>query len=53
MSDLEAQMAFVNRRKDEIENAARVRSVDRYRDAAYRQDLGGYYSRGGAGCRDD
>ena len=50
--DLDAQTVFVNRSKDEIKNAPEF-DQDRYRDDAYKQDLGGYYSRGGAGYRDD
>jgi hypothetical protein len=50
--DLDAQTVFVNRSKDEIKNAPEF-DQDRYRDDAYRQDLGGYYSRGGAGYRDE
>jgi hypothetical protein len=50
--DLDAQTVFVNRSKDEIKNAPEF-DQDRYRDDTYRQDLGGYYSRGGAGYRDD
>jgi len=50
--DLDAQTVFVNRSKDEIKNAPEF-DQDRYRDDAYKQDLGGYYSRGGARYRDD
>jgi hypothetical protein len=50
--DLDAQTVFVNRSKDEIKNAPEF-DQDRYRDDGYRQDLGGYYGRGGAGYRDD
>jgi PRC-barrel domain len=50
--DLDTQTVFVNRSKDEIKNAPEF-DQDRYRDDAYRQDLSGYYGRGGAGYRDD
>lgn len=50
--DLDAQTVFVNRKKDEIKDAPEF-DQDRYRDDRYRQDLGGYYGRGGAGYRDD
>jgi hypothetical protein len=50
--DLDTQTVFVNRNKDEIKNAPEF-DQDRYHDDAYRQDLGGYYGRGGAGYRGD
>jgi hypothetical protein len=54
--DPDAQTVFVNRTKDEIKNAPEY-DEDRYRDEGYREsyrnDLGGYYGRGGAGYRDD
>ena len=50
--DPENETIIVNRTKDEIKNAPEF-DQDRYRDDTYRQDLGGYYSRGGAGYRDD
>ena len=50
--DLDTQTVFVNRSKDEIKNAPEF-DQDRYHDDAYRQDLGGYYGRGGAGYRSD
>jgi hypothetical protein len=50
--DLDTQTVFVNRSKDEIKNAPEF-DQDRYHDDAYRQDLGGYYGRGGAGYRGD
>jgi hypothetical protein len=50
--DLDAQTVFVNRNKDEIKSAPEF-DPDRYRDETYRQDLGGYYGRGGGGYRDD
>jgi hypothetical protein len=50
--DLDTQTVFVNRDKEEIKNAPEF-DQDRYRDDAYRRDLGGYYGRGGAGYRGD
>ena len=50
--DLDAQTVFVNRNKDEIKDAPEF-DQDRYHDDTYRQDLGGYYGRGGDGHRDD
>jgi hypothetical protein len=50
--DADDEKVYVNRTKDEIKNAPEF-DQDRYRDDAYKQDLGGYYSRGGAGYRDD
>ena len=50
--DLDTQTVFVNRNRDEIKNAPES-NQDRYRDDTYRQDLGGYYGRGGAGHRGD
>jgi hypothetical protein len=50
--DLDTQTVFVGRNRDEIKNAPEF-DQDRYRDDTYRQDLGGYYGRGGAGYRDD
>jgi hypothetical protein len=42
---------FVNRTKDEIKNAPEF-DESRYRDAEYREEIGGYYGTGGAGYRD-
>ena len=48
--DPDAQTIFVNRTKDEIKNAPEF-DEQRYRDQAYRDELGGYYSRGEARSR--
>ena len=40
-----AETVFVDRAKDEIENAPEF-DESRYRDDDYREELGGYYSRG-------
>lgn len=55
--DLDTETLFVNRTKDQIKNAPeydedKSRNDEAYRER-YRDDLGGYYSRGGAGYRDD
>jgi hypothetical protein len=55
--DLDTETVFVNRTKDQIKNAPEYdeekhRSDDTYRES-YRNDLGSYYGRGGAGYRDD
>jgi len=42
------ETVYVNRTKDEIKNAPEFDEM-RYRDPAYRDELGGYYGRGGAG----
>ena len=44
--DLDTQTVFVDRTKDEIKNAPEF-DEKRYRDDDYRNDLGGYYGRGG------
>jgi hypothetical protein len=49
--DLDTETVYVNRTKDEIKSAPEL-DPDRYRDEAYRVDLGGYYGPGGAGYRD-
>ena len=49
--DHDDEKVFVNRAKDEIKNAPEF-DEDRYRDDAYRGELGSYYGRGGAGWRD-
>ena len=49
--DPENETVFVNRTKDEIKNAPEF-DEDRYRDDAYRGELGGYYGPGGRGWRD-
>jgi hypothetical protein len=46
--DLDTETVFVNRTKDQIKNAPEF-DEERYRDDAYRKELGGYYDRGGAG----
>ena len=40
--DLDTETVFVNRSKDEIKNAPEF-DESRYRDDAYRAELGGYY----------
>ena len=50
--DLDTQTVFVNRSKDEIKDAPEF-DQDRYHDDTYRQGLGSYYGRGGAGYRED
>jgi hypothetical protein len=42
--DPDTETVFVNRTKDEIKNAPEF-DEKRYRDSAYRDELGGYYSR--------
>jgi len=44
--DLDAQTVYVNRTKDEIKNSPEF-DEDRYRDSAYRNEIGSYYGRGG------
>jgi len=46
--DTADETVYVNRTKDEIKNAPEFDEM-RYRDPAYRDELGGYYGRGGAG----
>jgi hypothetical protein len=46
--DTEDQKVYVNRTKDEIKSSPEF-DPDRYRDQAYRTELGGYYS--GLGTR--
>src|SRR5829696_10358633 len=41
--DLDTETVFVERTKDEIKNAPEF-DEDRYRDSAYRDELGTYYS---------
>ena len=43
--DPDAETIFVNRTKDEIKNAPEFDET-RYNDQRYRDELGGYYSRG-------
>jgi hypothetical protein len=49
--DLDSETVYVHRSKDEIKNGPEF-DEDRYRDQAYRDDLGGYYGPGGRGWRD-
>jgi stress response protein YsnF len=42
---------YVNLTKDQIKDAPEF-DEDRYRDSAYRDELGGYYGPGGVGYRD-
>ena len=49
--DLDTETVFVNRTKDQIKNAPEF-DEKRYRDQAYRDELGGYYGPGGAGYSD-
>ena len=46
--DLDTETVFVNRTKDQIKNAPEF-DEKRYRDQDYRNELGSYYDRGGAG----
>jgi len=46
--DLDTETVFVNRTKDQIKNAPEF-DEKRYRDQNYRNELGSYYDRGGAG----
>ena len=49
--DPDTETIFVNRTKDEIKNAPEF-DEQRYHDQAYRDELGGYYSRGSMGSGD-
>lgn len=49
--DTAEETIFVNRTKDEIKNAPEF-DESRYRDAQYRDEIGGYYGVGGPGHRD-
>jgi PRC-barrel domain protein len=49
--DLDGETVFVRRTKDEIKNAPEF-DEERYRDEAYRREIGGYYGPGGQGYRD-
>jgi len=49
--DLDAKQVFVNRTKDEIKNAPEF-DEDRYRDDAYRSEVGSYYGPGGTAYRE-
>jgi len=46
--DPDTETVFVNRTKDQIKNAPEF-DEKRYRDQDYRNEVGGYYDRGGAG----
>jgi hypothetical protein len=46
--DLDTETVFVNRMKDQIKNAPEF-DEQRYSDQGYRNELGSYYGRGGAG----
>jgi hypothetical protein len=49
--DLDTETVFVNRMKDQIKNAPEF-DEQRYLDQDYRNKLGSYYDRGGAGYSD-
>ena len=49
--DTADETIYVNRTKDEIKNAPEF-DESRYRDAAYREEIGGYYGTGGPGYRE-
>jgi hypothetical protein len=49
--DHDDEKVFVNRTKDQIKDAPEF-DADRYRDDAYRGELGSYYGAGGAGWRE-
>jgi hypothetical protein len=51
-ADFDDEKVFVNRTKDQIKKAPEF-DADRYRDEAYRSEVGGYYGPGGAGYRDE
>src|SRR5437867_11237141 len=46
--DLDTEMVFVGRTKDQIKNAPEF-DQKRYRNQDYRKEVGSYYDRGGAG----
>lgn len=48
--DVEDRRVFVNRTKDEIENAPEF-DEDQYMEDTYRSDIGSYYGEGGRGYR--
>ena len=50
--DPDTETIFVNRTKDEIKNAPEF-DEERYHDQSYRDELGGYYSRGGTRAHDE
>jgi hypothetical protein len=49
--DVHDERVFVNRTKEQIENAPEF-DEDRYRDEGYRSDVGSYYGEGGRGYRE-
>jgi hypothetical protein len=49
--DLDSETVFVNQTRDEIKDSPQF-DPDRYRDDAYRGELGGYYGHGGPGHRE-
>jgi PRC-barrel domain protein len=49
--DLDTEMLYVNRTKDEIKNAPEF-DEQQYLDEGYRNQLGGYYGPGGRGYRE-
>jgi len=49
--DLDTETVFVNRDKEQIKNAPEF-DEKKFRDGAYRDELGGYYGPGGLGYRD-
>jgi hypothetical protein len=49
--DTDDETVYVNRTKDEIKDAPEFDEA-RYRDAEYRDEIGGYYGMGGRGYRD-
>ena len=49
--DPDTETIFVNRTKDEIKNAPEF-DEDRYRDDAYRSEVGSYYGPGGTAYRE-
>ncbi len=46
--DVDEEKVYVDRAKDQIKDAPEF-DEERYRDAGYRDDLGGYYGPGGRG----
>ena len=50
--DPDTETIFVNRTKDEIKNAPEF-DEQRYRDQDYRDEIGGYYGRGGTHAHND
>jgi hypothetical protein len=49
--DIADETVYVDRTKDEIKEAPEF-DESRYRDAEYREEIGGYYGAGGAGYRE-